>query len=159
MNKITALAVTGLALAVVLPMSCSSKTCTEIGCYSGATVTVTGAVAAWDSMLPMKLDVCAAGCKPFRVDREAGVGGTICLPAYSTDQFGTWRCSIAAGNVVLTVPVRGSGSQSISLVATNDANSELFRRMGSVEVAAFYPNGYDCDKDFPCFQGKTELQP
>jgi hypothetical protein len=63
------------------------------------------------------------------------------------------------GNLVIVMPVSKAGSQYFSLVATNDMSAQLFQRNGSVEVVPFYANGYDCDKDFPCFQGTTELSP
>ena len=155
----TALAGAGAALvsAVLLLPGCSSKACTEIGCLGGATVTLAGAIAAWAPMLPMNLDACVdGGCQRFRVERDDGA--TICRPSFSGNGFGTWRCvTNDAGNVVLVVPVGSAGSHSISLVAADDANAQLFQRTGSVDATPFYPNGPDCGG--ACFQGTSELQP
>jgi hypothetical protein len=158
-GKIAAIVAMAVVVAVAGPMGCSSKGCTEIGCSSGATVTVVGAVAAWDSMLPMNLEVCADGCKQFKVERVEGRAA--CTgPGSAGPQFGSWQCvTNDAGNLVIVIPVSKAGSQTLSLVATNDTGTQLFQRTGSVEVVPFYANGYDCDKDHPCFQGTTDLSP
>jgi hypothetical protein len=146
-------AATALAGAWLLPTGCSTKGCTEIGCSSDVRVTVAGAVAAWDSMLPMNVNVCVDDCRQFKIERDAS--GTTCSGSGDL----SWQCVIYAGNVTFVAPVHGAGSREISLVVTNDANAELFRRTASVAVSPYYANGYDCDKDYPCFQGTTEIQP
>jgi hypothetical protein len=153
---ISTLAATVLAAAAILPMGCTSKTCTEIGCSSGANVMVVGAVDAWAPILPMNLTVCADDCRIFRVERDDGA--TICRPVTSESRFGSWECRFNdAGNAMLRVAVGSAGTVAITLSATDDANTELFHRSGSVEVTTFHPNGPDCAGS--CFQGSTSLQP
>src|SRR5882672_10436389 len=87
-------AATALASAWLLPTGCSTKGCTEIGCSSDVRVTVAGAVAAWDPMLPMNVNVCVDDCRQFKIARDAS--GTIC----SNSGDLSWQCVIGAGDVM-----------------------------------------------------------
>jgi len=103
--------------------------------------------------LPLSLHACVGEtCRTWSVDanRCEAPGGEP-EPGY--------RCVVVDGQVRLSLwpSPRASNEISVSLTIHGASGAKLFEGSETVTLEPYYPNGYECDKDRPCYVATVDF--
>jgi len=128
-----------IVLAATATFGVGCVECTELGCDSGVTVTVTGFSAATQGKLPATVKVCAGAaagtqCQTFTVNETA----------CTADTTGS-ECSVEEGSLRAFLYAETEGTFDVTVEVKDAAGAILFDGSVSTEAVDNKPNGDACE--------------
>lgn len=126
--------------------------CTAMGCERAVDVRLGSLHERFADEMPLTIEGCAGkGCQIWIVDNEAR---ELC----KRESPGLSRCSVEDDSISLML-VHDQGPEDVSVAVTirSKDGATLFEKQASVAVEPFYPNGYECDKNSPCYTASVDF--
>jgi len=129
--------------------------CTAIGCTDKVTLELGSPHRRHADALPLTLRGCVGeNCASWTLDAED------CKPAGEEAQRFLYWCFLdyrEQVEIAIPLPERGERELPVTLAIHSKDGTKLFEGQETVKIAPYYPNGYECDKYYPCFAGKADF--
>lgn len=132
--------------------------CTLMGCDDEVTLKLGSAQELYADVMPITFGVCLAEvCRWWTFDARDSKWCTL----VAKEDYG-WpaSCSVHQGEMEMRVPLvnRQQGELPVTLTIHSNDGTVLFEGQNTPTIEARYPNGYECDKDWPCYSGSADFR-
>lgn len=128
--------------------------CTLMGCSNNVRIHLDRPHERYSDLLPLRIDACVAEtCRSWSIDDEScePIGG-------GSAPKNCWHGLDGEGWVSFDFPAPSRAADlPVTVRVSAYAGRNLFEGEDTVKVSPYYPNGYECDKDHPCYSGGVEF--
>lgn len=127
--------------------------CSLVDCSSGVGVRLGSPHEKYAEEMPLEIDACVAGdCRTWIVDKNAS---HLCTGKEPTS---THYCFVKEESISLLLSHNeGPGDVPVAVTIRSKDGATLFEGQETVKLEPLYPNGYECDKNSPCYSGSADF--
>lgn len=135
--------------------------CTLIGCSDTVTLSLGNPHERYSDEMPLTFRSCLAEvCRSWTLDD--GEGPRSCIQIAEEKYHPLARCDVdyqQQVRIVLPLDTRAEAELPVALTIYSKGGATLFEGQEMAKVKPTYPNGYECDKDYPCYGGSVDFGP
>lgn len=132
-------------------------TCSQVGCEDSITLEVGSLHEKYGDEMPLTIQACVAEtCRSWILDADRP---RPCKPSAEEVNEHSFCYFDSKEQLRITFPhsMRAEGELPVSLTIHSKDGKKLLEEQQTVRIEPRYPNGYECDKNHPCYGGSVDF--